>query len=128
VACLCVAVPWTKCFGAPVATSKKKPSAPLTFDLPESLISKIGQARRGHGLKSASEVVRLALARFDLNSFEPNRDPHRQISVRIPGETRITLKRAAKSKFASVGEVIRAALEKLPAKAPSVEKFRSRRG
>lgn len=121
-------MPWTKCFGAFVATSKKKPSAPLTFDLPESLISKIGQARRGHGLKSASEVVRLALARFDLSSFEPNGDPHRQISVRIPGEARAMLKRVARLKSASVGEVIRAALKQLPAKDPSVKKSRSRRG
>ena len=93
---------------------KKKASAPLTFDLPESLISKIGRARRGHGAKSASEVVRLALAQFDLDEFEPTKDPHRQISVRIPGDTRGKLKRFARIKSASTGELIRAALEALP--------------
>ena len=95
---------------------KSKPAAPLTFDLPVSLIAKIARARRGHALGSASEVVRLALEQFDLGSFQPVRDSHRQISVRIPGKQRATLTKAAKRKDASVGELIRAALEQLPEK------------
>jgi Arc/MetJ-type ribon-helix-helix transcriptional regulator len=94
----------------------KKPSAPLTFDLPESLIAKIEKARTGHGLSTASELVRLALARYNLRSFQPSVDPHRQISVRIEKDTRQTLKRVAREKDASVGELIRAALEALPVK------------
>ncbi len=99
-----------------VLAAKKKASAPLTFDLPESLISKIGRARRGHGLKSASDVVRLALAEYDLDDFKPANDPHRQISVRINGTTRGKLKRFARIKRASIGELIWAALEVLPEK------------
>ena len=76
--------------------SKSKPSAPLTFDLPVSLIAKIARAKRGHALGSASEVVRLALEEFDLGSFQPVRDPHRQISVRIAGKQRAALRQAAK--------------------------------
>src|SRR5471030_3068735 len=97
-------------------TPKSKSSAPLTFDLPVSLIAKIARARRGHALGSASEIVRLALEQFDLGSFQPVRDPHRQISVRIAGKQRAELARAAKRKGASVGELIRAALEQLPVK------------
>ena len=95
---------------------KSKSAAPLTFDLPQSLIQKIARARNGHALSSASDVVRLALAQFNLATFKPSRDPHKQISVRIAGRQRAALTRAARQKKASVGEIIRAALEQLPAK------------
>ena len=104
--------------------AKMKPAAPLTFDLPESLIAKIGKARKGHGLGSASEVVRLALSRFDLSGFKPSHDRHRQISVRIAGAMRVALRRTAKQNDASVGELIRAALEELPVKATTERKRR----
>ena len=94
--------------------SKKRASAPLTFDLPQSLIGKISRTRKNHGLASASEVVRLALTQFKLSDFEPAHDPHTQISVRIAGDTRAALRRTARLKRASLGEIIRAALEKLP--------------
>ena len=110
------ALPCTKKLALVSLMPTPKPSAPLTFDLPVSLITKIARAKRGHGLGSASEVVRLALEQFDLASFQPTRDPHQQISVRIAGKQRAELTRAAKRKDASVGELIRAALERLPVK------------
>ena len=105
---------------------KSKSAAPLTFDLPITLIAKIAKARRGHSLKTTSEVIRLALEQFDLASFQPTRDPHRQISVRLAGKLRTALRRAAKQKEASVGEVIRAALEQLPEKPARRAKARGR--
>ncbi len=107
-----------------MATAKKKPSAPLTFDLPVSLIAKIARTRKRRGLGSASEVVRLALAGFDFGKFNPPRDPHRQISVRIAGATRATLRRTARQKDSSIGELIRAALEQLPEKPTTSRKSR----
>jgi hypothetical protein len=92
-------------------------SAPLTFDLPLSLISKIESCRRGHSLKTASEVIRHAIDSYDFDGYKPAPDPHRQISVRISGKQRATLRRFAKVKHASVGELLRLALEGLPAKA-----------
>src|SRR4051812_31917497 len=100
-----------------MATRSRKVSAPLTFDLPLSLIAKIETIRRGHGLRTASEVVRLAMERFDFDKCQPTRDPHRQISVRIGAAERGMLKRFARTKDASVGELLRLALEDLPAKA-----------
>jgi Arc/MetJ-type ribon-helix-helix transcriptional regulator len=94
----------------------KRPSAPLTFDLPESLIGKIERCRKGHALTTASEVVRLALAKVDLDRYNPERDPHLQISVRIPAQQRTALKRTARVKDSSIGELIRHALESLPEK------------
>ena len=93
---------------------KSKPSAPLTFDLPESLIERIEACRKGHGFATASEVVRAALANFDFASRKPDRDPHRQISVRITADQRAALRRYSKQKDASVGELLRLALEALP--------------
>jgi Arc/MetJ-type ribon-helix-helix transcriptional regulator len=94
-------------------------SAPLTFDLPLSLISKIETCRRGRGLKTASEVIRLALDQYDFETYHPNHDPHRQISVRISARQRSSLKRHARTKHASVGELLRLALETLPSRASS---------
>jgi hypothetical protein len=101
-----------------MASRTHKNSAPLTFDLPLGLITKIKAARKGRGLKTASEVVRLAIEEFDFEQCEPNHEPHRQISVRVAAPQRAMLKRYARSKGASVGELLRLALEALPLKAP----------
>jgi Arc/MetJ-type ribon-helix-helix transcriptional regulator len=96
-----------------MAKKSSKPSAPLTFDLPESLIERIETCRKGHGFATASEVVRTAIANFDFATCKPDRDPHRQISVRITTDQRATLKRYSKQKDASVGELLRLAIEAL---------------
>lgn len=94
-----------------------KSSAPLTFDLPESLIERIEACRKGHGFATASEVVRTAISEFEFSTCKPDRDPHRQISVRITADQRATLKRYSKQKDASVGELLRLAIEALSTKA-----------
>ena len=87
----------------------------MTFDLPVALIAKIAQAQRQHKLASASAVVRLALGEFDLAKFRPAREPHRQISVRLPAKLRAGLRQTARRQESSIGEIIRTALEQLPA-------------
>jgi Arc/MetJ-type ribon-helix-helix transcriptional regulator len=99
-----------------MAKNSRKPSAPLTFDLPESLIARIESCRKGHQYSTASEVVRTAIGSFDFEGCRPARDPHRQISVRITSDQRAMLKRYARQKDASVGELLRLALEALPVK------------
>jgi Arc/MetJ-type ribon-helix-helix transcriptional regulator len=94
----------------------RKPSAPLTFDLPASLIERIEVCRRGNGFASASEVVRSAIAEFDFATCRPDREPHRQISVRISPDQRAALKRYSRQKDVSVGELLRMAIEALPAR------------
>ena len=108
--------------------ASRSASAPLTFDLPVSLLGKIEAARRKHGLSTASEVVRQAIEEFDFEHCEPARDPHRQVSVRLGAAQRAMLKRFAKKKDASVGELVRFALEQFAAKAPKAGgKKKSRR-
>ena len=99
-----------------MATLSRSASAPLTFDLPLSLITRIGSIRRSRALKSASEVVRLAIEQCDFEGCDPSHDPRRQISVRITPRQRATLKRYSRKKHASVGELLRLALESLPAR------------
>jgi len=96
--------------------SKSKPAAPVTVGLPVSLIAKIEAIRSDHGLDSASEAVRMALAKFDLDGFTSDVEEHTQISVRIDAATRKGLKRAAKAKDVSVGAILRAALEAVQTK------------
>lgn len=78
--------------------------------------------RNGHGFTTASEVVRTAIAGFDFEGCEPTRDPHRQISVRITPDQRSVLKRYARQKNASVGELLRLAIEAMPAKGAKKKK------
>lgn len=61
--------------------------------------------------------MRLAIGTFDFEGCKPVRDPHTQISVRVTNQQRAMLKRYARSKDGSVGELLRLALESLPLKA-----------
>ncbi len=97
----------------------KKPvaaPAPLTFDLPVSLLAKIETQRKKLGLSSTSEVVRHALAQFDLSEFEGSAEERRQISVRIAASDRTALVKASRKAGVSLGELLRSAIEALPDK------------
>ena len=99
-----------------MAKKKNNAPAPLTFDLPLSLISKLGSNQKKLGLKSASEVVRLAISEFNFEGFEASNEEHRQISVRLPVEMKNKLTKYAKKKKVSVGELLRVAIDGLEAK------------
>lgn len=96
---------------------KKSPTpAPLTFDLPLSLIEKIEAIQGKLGEKSISAVVRLAVQKFDVDGYECDTSEHRQISVRLPAGDKAALVKAAKKKRVSVGELLRVAVEALEVK------------
>jgi hypothetical protein len=109
-----------------MAKNSPNNASPLTFDLPVSLIEKIAATQAKLGLASTSEVVRLAIAKFNFDRFEASSEEHRQISVRLPGDIRTLLTKSSKKKKVSVGELLRVALDELevakPAKAPKAEK------
>ena len=90
--------------------------APLTFDLPVSLIGKLGTNQKKLGLKSASEVVRMAISDFNFEKYEASAEEHRQISVRLPADIKTKLTKVAKKKNVSVGELLRVAIDSLEAK------------
>lgn len=99
-----------------MAKKASRPASPLTFDLPVSLIDKIGAAQSKLGLASTSEVVRLALATFNFERFESSREEHRQISVRLPADMKTLLTRQSRKKKVSVGELLRASLDEMSTK------------
>ena len=105
-----------------MASRSRPVSTPLTFDLPESLIAKMEAARASHGLKTVSELVRHAIGQFDFASSDFATDPYRQISVRVGPVQRTLLRRIARQKHASVGEVLRHAIDALPVKPADVKK------
>lgn len=90
---------------------KKTPTAiPLTFDLNPALLHELQAEQKRAGQRSVSEIVRAAVAEFDAGSYYPEKDKHRQVSVRIPDADRRKLVRTAKARKVSIGEVVRAAL------------------
>ena len=91
--------------------------APLTFDLTRPQVQKIETVRRARGLRTASDVVRLAIAEFDMRTLAAQPPRHRQISVRFDPALREKLRRNAKKKHTSIGELLRVALETLPIRA-----------
>ena|SRR5690625_3537626 len=98
--------------------SKKKPSAPLTFDLSMGLLRKIEEYQRQAGIASKSEVIRGAIESYDYDNYAPQEEPHRQISVRLPAKQKRELSRIAKRHKVSLGELLRVALRALPDQPP----------
>jgi hypothetical protein len=69
------------------------------------------------GLKSASDVVRCALAGFDYAGFQTPAREQCQISVRLAPDQKRMLFKTARQKKVSAGELLRAALEAFSAAA-----------
>lgn len=85
---------------------------PLTFEVDGPLLESLRSEQKRRGIRSISDFVREAIDGFDHNSYTPERVDHRQISVRIADSARRKLMRTAKARKVSVGEVVRAALER----------------
>ncbi len=98
-----------------MAVKKSAESSPLTFDLKADLIAVLDKYQSRLGGVSKSEIIRHAISGFDYKTFQPVVESHRQISVRLPLKQKNALVRLAKSKKVSIGELLRAALESLPA-------------
>lgn len=105
-----------------MATKNSNAPSPLTFDLPVSLIGKLSSHQKRLGLKSASEVVRLAISEFDYDRYESSAEEHRQISVRLPLDQKNKLTKVSRKKRVSVGELLRVAIDALEAKAAKKSK------
>jgi Arc/MetJ-type ribon-helix-helix transcriptional regulator len=97
----------------------KKNIAPLTFTLPLSLIEKIAARQKKFGFSSTSEVVREAIAHFDIEHCAFTDEPYRQISVRLPADMKSRLVKIAKKRKVSVGGLLRIAIDACEAKPPS---------
>jgi len=98
-----------------MSKNSKRESSPLTFDLKEDLLAKLDSLQAKLGAASKSQVIRHAISVFDYASFSPETTGHRQISVRLPEKQKATLLKFSRQKGVSVGELLRVALEGLPA-------------
>lgn len=90
-------------------------SSPLTFDLKDDLLEKLESLQSSHAGSTKSEIIRHAIGAFDYSKFQPASQGHRQISVRLPGKQKAALLKLSRQKSVSVGELLRVALESLPA-------------
>lgn len=91
-------------------------SSPLTFDLPLSLIQRIEEIRTNSNFPSVSEVVRYAIDQFEFADFDAAHEEHRQISVRLSPMQKALVTRVARKKNVSAGELLRVAIDHLPAR------------
>lgn len=98
-----------------MSKDSERESSPLTFDLKDDLLGKLEAVQRRHNASSKSEIIRFAISAFDYSTFKPATQGHRQISVRLPQKQKATLLKLSRQKGVSVGELLRVALDRLPA-------------
>lgn len=84
---------------------------PFPIQLEVEFLDRMSEPVRDGRAKSVSEIIRAALERFDLDQVVVVRPPQLNISVRLSAEIRKNLKRVARTKHTSVGQLVRAAIE-----------------
>lgn len=113
-----------------------KAPKPFPIQMEVEFIDRLSEPVRDGKAKSVSDIIRTALERYDFSDVLVLHPAQLQISVRLPGEIRRQLKKTARIKHTSIGQLVRAAveaylpeLEALPAPADEVvrPKRRTRR-
>ena len=84
---------------------------PFPILLEVEFLDRLTEPVRAGKAKSVSEIIRGALARFDLAKVVVVRPAQVLISVRLPADKRAELQREAAAKHTSVGQLVRAAVE-----------------
>lgn len=84
---------------------------PFAIQLEVEFLDRLSEPVRDGRAKSVSEIIRAALERFDFANVVVVRPAQLMISVRLPGPIRAALKRTARAKHTSVGQLVRAAVE-----------------
>lgn len=86
-------------------------SQPFPILLEVEFLDRLSEPVREGKVKSVSEIIRTALERFDFANVVVMHPAQVQISVRLPGEIRRALRKVSRTKHASVGHLVRAAVE-----------------
>ncbi|MEI6106224.1 MAG: hypothetical protein WCR49_04330 [Opitutae bacterium] len=84
---------------------------PFPILLEVEFLDRLSEPVRDRKAKSVSEIIRTALERYDFTNVVVMHPAQVQISVRLPGEIRRNLKKISRAKHASVGHLVRAAVE-----------------
>jgi len=111
-----------------------KAPQPFPILLEVEFLDRLSEPVRDGKAKSVSEIIRTALERYDFTNVVVMHPAQVQISVRLPGDIRRNLRKVSRAKHASVGHLVRAAveaylpeLEALPLAAPKPRKRRKSR-
>ncbi|MBI2515431.1 MAG: hypothetical protein HYV95_00820 [Opitutae bacterium] len=84
---------------------------PLAIVLEVEFLDRLAEPVREGRAKSVSDIIRTALERYDLSNVIIVRPSQLAISVRLPVEVRRNLKKVARAKHTSIGQLVRAAVE-----------------
>jgi hypothetical protein len=81
----------------------------MTMEL--EFVDRLHQPVRDGKAASVSAIIREALASFDFSNVVVVHPPQVQISVRLPARIRQDLKKHARAKHTSIGQLVRSAVE-----------------
>ena len=84
---------------------------PLAIQLEVEFLDRLSEPVRDRKAKSVSAIIRSALERYDFTNLVVVRAAQVLVSVRLPVEIRRSLKKTARAKHTSVGQLVRAAVE-----------------
>ena len=88
-----------------------KGARPFPIQLEVEFLDRISEPVRDGKAKSVSDIIRSALERYDFANVIVLKPAQLQISVRLPATIRQNLRRIARTKHTSVGQLVRAAVE-----------------
>lgn len=84
---------------------------PFPIQLEVEFLDRISEPVRDGKAGSVSQIIRTALERYDFANVIVLKPAQLQISVRLPAGIRQNLRRIARTKHTSVGQLVRAAVE-----------------
>ena len=88
-----------------------KTASPFPITVEVEFLDRMSEPVRDGRAKSVSAIVRTALEQYDFSTVVVMRPSQLQISVRLSGEIRKTLKKISRTKHTSIGQLVRAAVE-----------------
>lgn len=88
-----------------------KASQPFPILLEVEFLDRLSEPVRDGKVNSVSDIIRVALERYDFANVVVMHPAQVQISVRLPGEIRKNLKKISRAKHTSIGHLVRAAVE-----------------
>ncbi len=91
--------------------TRKDPNRPFAIQLEVEFLDRLSEPVREGRVKSVSDLIRAALARYDFANVMVLRSPQLLISVRLPTEIRQELRKISRAKQASIGQLVRLAVE-----------------
>lgn len=84
---------------------------PFVMSLDTDLLERLSELVEAGKARSISAIIRDALEVFDFDEFQPIKPNQKAVSVRLPVEVREMMNAAADAKNASVGHLVRTAIE-----------------